>query len=52
MQTRSIFPSGATECTRACPALASCTLNYNVKAEAFASETVSPAGAGLDSLSA
>jgi hypothetical protein len=52
MQTRSIFPSGATGCTRARPALASCTLNYNVKAEAFASGTVSPVVAGTDSLPA
>jgi hypothetical protein len=50
MKTRRIFPSGATGVTRARPALTSFTLHYNVKAEACASETVSPAGAGTDSL--
>ena len=41
--TFAIFPSGAGGFTRARPALASFTLNYNVSAEAFASGTASPA---------
>jgi len=39
--TFAIHPSGATGFTRARPALASFTLNYNVRTEAFASGTVS-----------
>jgi hypothetical protein len=47
-----IFPSGATGFRRARPALASFTLHYNVKTEAFASGTASPSVNVTDSLSA
>jgi hypothetical protein len=50
--TFAIFPSGATGFTRARPAMASFTLNYNVRAEAFTSGTASPAVASTDSLPA
>jgi hypothetical protein len=50
--TFAIFPSGATGFTSARPALASFTLNYNVKAEAFASGTASPVVNVTDSLPA
>ena len=50
--TFAIYPSGAGGFTRARPALASFTLNYNVKAEAFASGTASPSVEVTDSLPA
>jgi hypothetical protein len=50
--TFAIHPSGAAGFSRAHPALASFTLNYNVRTKAFASGTASPAVNVADSLPA
>ena len=50
--TFAIFPNDATGFMRARPALASFTLKYNVKAQAFASGTASPVVDVTDSLPA
>jgi hypothetical protein len=50
--TFAIYPSGATGFMRARPALASFTLNYDVRKEAFVGGTVSPSVNVADSLCA